>query len=224
MTGVDDSEVLVNRVIVNNPDTVAGCCRPAVIFCDSSNTAFTVTHIETTNAQGVAFPQGHWRDISQITASTYLLSNSTIERQGVFANVALNDNVNRMTGIPTIKAKLEQNTLIGTAFNPIFSRFVDDLIVSKNIISGSGVRAIRVFGGKDGVIHDNQVSDFNFSAADIVLSSTTSGFIIFGNDPSDTVIDDGTDNIIVNANGIPKSALDNETEQEMKKRLREFKK
>lgn len=224
MTGVDDSEVLVDRVIVNNPATVDRCCRPAVVFCDSSNTAFTVTHLETTNAQGVAFPQGHWRDISQITASTYLLSRSTIQRQGGFSNIVLRDNVNRMTGIPTIKAKLEQNTLIGTPFTPIFSRSVDDLIVTKNIISGSGFSAILAFGGKDGVIHDNQVSAFNPAFADILLDST-SGFIVFGNDPADTVIDlVGTDNIIVNANGIPKSALDNETEQEMKKRLRQFKK
>ena len=224
MTGVDDSEVLVKHVIVNNPDTVARCCGPAVVFCDSSNTAFTVTHLETTNAQGVAFPQGHWRNISQIAASTYLLSHSTIERQGVFANVILNDNVNRITGIPTIKAKLEQNTLIGTPFASIFSRSVDDLIVTKNIINGSGVFAILVAGGKDGVLHDNQVSDFNSSTADISLGSLSSGFIVFGNDPADTVIDLGTDNIIVNANGIPKSALDNATKKEMKKRLREFKK
>ncbi len=221
MTGIDDSEVLVNGVIVNNPDIVPGCCQIAVIFCDSSNTAFTVTHLETTNARGVAFPQGHWRDISQITASTYLLSHSTIQREGGFSKIALNDNVNSMTGIPTIKAKLEQNTLIGTAFAPIFSRFVDDLIVSKNIISGSGSRAIWVVGGKEGVIHDNQVSDFNSSFADIHLLST-SGFIVFGNDPTDTVIDAGANNTIINANGIPKSALDKETEKDMKKRLREF--
>jgi len=78
MTGIDDSEVLVKDVIVNNPDIVPGCCQIAVIFCDSSNTAFTVTNLETTNARGVAFPQGHWREFSQITASTYLLSHSTI--------------------------------------------------------------------------------------------------------------------------------------------------
>jgi len=221
MTGIDDSEVLVNGVIVNNPDIVARCCQTAVIICDSSNTAFTVTNLETTNAPGVAFPQGHWRD-SQITASTYLLSHSTIQKEGGFAKIFLNDGVNSRTGIPTIKAKLEQNTLIGTAFAPISSGFVDDLIVSRNIISGSGTFAIRVSGGKDGVIHDNQVSGFNPFVADILLSSTTSGFIVFGNDPTDTVLDFGTDNIIVNANFIPKSARDNKTEQEMNKRLREF--
>jgi len=151
-----------------------------------------------------------------------MLSHSTIQKEGVFAHIVLNDNVNSMTGIPTIKAKLEQNTLIGMVFAPIFSGFVDDLIVSKNIISGSGTFAILVSEGKDGVIHDNQVSDFNSDAADILLSSTTSGFIVFGNDPADTVIDDGANNTIINANGIPKSALDKETEREMNNRLREF--
>jgi len=222
MTGIDDSEVLVKGVIVNNPDIVCGCF--AVLICDNSNTAFTVTNLETTNAAGVAFPQGHWRDISQITASTYLLSHSTIQQQGRLLKIVLNDNVNRRTGIPTIKAKLEQNTLIGSGGGSasILSAFVDDLIVTKNIISGSGLRAIRVFGGKDGVIHDNQVSDFNSDAADIFLQRT-SGFIVFGNDLTDTVLDQfGMNNTIVNANGIPKSALDKETEREMNKRLREF--
>ena len=221
MTGIDDSEVLVNDVIVNNPDIVPGCCQIAVILCDSSNTAFTVTNLETTNARGVAFPQGHWRD-SQITVSTYLLSHSTIQWQESFSAITLNDNVNSMTGIPTIKAKLEQNTLIGTAFAPIFSRFVDDLIVSKNIVSGSGSFAILVSGGKDGVLHDNQVSGFNPTVADILLSSTTSGFIVFGNDSADTVLDLGLNNTIINANGIPKSALDKEIVKDMKKRIREF--
>ena len=232
ITGVDDSEVVVNKLTVNNPSPR----NTAVIFCDSGNSAFTVTNLEVSNALGAALVQGHWRQTSKqapitMRPSSYDISHSTISSPPNAPAIVLVDRVNgKPTGYPTVLASITKNTITtsggpGAIFTPPFAGgdvvVVDDALVSKNTFLGTAAAAIHAFNGNDWVIHKNDVSGFTPFVADIFLQPGTSGFSVLGNDPTDTVLDLGTNNTIANANGIPKNALAKEAEEKLEERLEE---
>jgi hypothetical protein len=183
-----------------------------VYFCDCSNSIYNISNNNFTkiNWDAVIVDQGEWGN--PITISNFLIRNNYMEQDGSGAGIWLFDaSISKGEG-KKMNVKISDNEIFlidDMDDAAIWSCWAKDVLVTNNKIWGNGYAGICT--SKEGewevgdemsgwIIKYNNVQQFDALVAPIWLKPTSHDNTVIGGSLNTTVLDEGTNNILINVN------------------------
>lgn len=227
--GLKDSTVKIKNINAKNS-------RVAINMADISNCNIKVSHVVTENCSGFVIRQGEdaIRGASfdpypkkMPEPSSFLFTHNEINMPQNSKHSGFELwNLAGEVGVQAADVVISNNKIHSPShlapFGPIFSYFIDNVVVTNNIITGEGRTAIYVgpygHSAEGWLLKGNNVQNFNASWGQIYLGPGTSECTVVGKSNKDNVVDNGTNNKLIGVNNMGQRELGQDIKEAIEKK------